>query len=134
MSEREIPSCSARNLNLACKSSTERMGSPMVHVDRGGVQPEKARVIDTSGRCADVGQAVPLRVFAPHLVAPCIGPSIGCSTPSAARAKLADWGEGEGRAKLSINPMQCLNPVISPFFAHLGSMTEVDGAVPWLRR
>jgi hypothetical protein len=35
---------------------------------------------------------------------------------------------------LSINPMQCLNPVIAPFFAHLGSMTEVDGAVPWLRR
>src|SRR5258708_30811614 len=38
-------------------------------------------------------------------------------------------GEGEGRAKLSVNPMQCLNPVISPFFAHLGSMTNADVAV-----
>ena len=43
-------------------------------------------------------------------------------------------GEGEGRTKLSINPMQHLKPVISPFFAHLGSMTEADGAVPWPRR
>src|SRR5262245_27844913 len=43
-------------------------------------------------------------------------------------------GGGEGRTKMNINPMQHLKPVISPFFAHLGSMTEADGAVPWPRR
>jgi hypothetical protein len=43
----------------------------------------------------------------------------------------AAWGEG--RAKSSINPMQCLKSVISSFFAHLGSMTEAGGALPWLQ-
>jgi hypothetical protein len=34
----------------------------------------------------------------------------------------------------SINPMQRLKLAISPFFAHLGSMTRAGDAVPLLRR
>jgi hypothetical protein len=56
--------------------------------------------------------------------------------PAVCRPIANGRGEGGrgGQTKSSINPMQCLKPVISLFFAHLGSMTEADGAVPWLRK